>query len=71
MADKNIFEKLFLEAEKTNLQVLLDNALNEKDPDKKKVLHAIYTYALDKKRTNYLKIKSLLFEKKGNLCCQS
>lgn len=36
MADKNIFEKLFLEAEKTNLQVLMDNALNEKDPDKKK-----------------------------------
>ncbi|WP_059442668.1 hypothetical protein [Leuconostoc mesenteroides] len=27
MADKNIFEKLFLEAEKTNLQVLMDNAL--------------------------------------------
>ena len=35
MADKNIFEELFLEAEKTNLQVLMDNALNEKDPDKK------------------------------------
>ena len=49
MADKNVFEKLFLEAENTNLQVLMDNALNEKDPDKKKVLHAIYTYALDKK----------------------
>lgn len=64
MADKNIFEKLFLEAENTNLQVLMDNALNEKDPDKKKVLHAIYTYALDKNRTNYLKTKSLLFEKK-------
>ncbi|WP_012268560.1 hypothetical protein [Leuconostoc citreum] len=42
MADKNIFEKLFWEAENTNLQVLMDNALNEKDPDKKKVLHAIY-----------------------------
>lgn len=41
MADKNIFEELFLEAEKTNLQVLMDNALNEKDPDKKKVLMEI------------------------------
>ena len=41
MTDKNIFEKLFLEAEKTNLQVLMDTALNEKDPDKKKVLMAI------------------------------
>ena len=30
MADKNIFEKLFLEAEKKNLQVLMDNALTEK-----------------------------------------
>ncbi|WP_273711153.1 hypothetical protein [Leuconostoc mesenteroides] len=49
MADKNIFEKLFLEAEKTNLQVLMDNALNEKDPDKKKVLMEIYTYAIGKK----------------------
>ena len=55
MGNKNIFEKLFLEAENTNLQVLMDNALNEKDPDKKKVLHAIYTYALDKKQDALLK----------------
>ena len=62
MADKNIFEKLFLEAEKTNLQVLMDNALNEKDPDKKKV--QFIRMRLIKNRTNYLKTKSLLFEKK-------
>ena len=36
MANQNIFEELFLQAEKTNLQVLMDNALNEKYPDKKK-----------------------------------
>ena len=55
MADKNIFEELFLEAEKTNLQVLMDNALNEKDPDKKKVLMEIYTYAIGKKQKELLK----------------
>lgn len=60
MADKNIFEKLFLEAENTNLQVLMDKALNEKDPDKKKVLHAIYTYALDKKQDELLKDKKFV-----------
>lgn len=60
MADKNIFEKLFLESEKTNLQVLMDNDLNEKDPDEKKVLHAIYTYAIGKKQKYLLKIKEFL-----------
>lgn len=63
MADKNIFEKLFWEAENTNLQVLMDNALNEKDPDKKKVLHAIYTYALDKKQDELLKDKKFVIWK--------
>ena len=70
MADKNIFEKLFFEAENTNLQVLMDNALNEKDPDKKKVLMEIYTYAIGKKQMNYLKTKNLWFEKKRSLCFQ-
>ncbi|KAA8371715.1 hypothetical protein FD956_08490 [Leuconostoc carnosum] len=60
MNKQNIFEKLFLEAEKTNLQDLMDNALNEKDPDKKKVLHAIYTYALDKKQDELLKNKKFV-----------
>ena len=61
MADKNIFEKLFLEAEKTNLQVLMDdNALNEKDPDKKKVLMEIYTYAIGKKQKELLKNKKFV-----------
>lgn len=55
MANQNIFEELFLQAEKTNLQVLMDNALNEKDPDKKKVLMAMYTYAIGKKRKALLK----------------
>nr|WP_253953487.1 hypothetical protein [Leuconostoc fallax] len=55
MADKNIFEKLFLEAEKTNLQVLMDTTLNETDPDKKEVLMAIYTYAIGKKQKELLK----------------
>jgi len=32
MTNKNIFEQLFLKAEQTNSQVLMDNALNEKDP---------------------------------------
>ena len=70
MADKNIFEKLFLEAEKTNLQVLMDNALNEKDPDKKKVLMEITPMPLVRNKKNYLKKENLWFEKKGSLCCQ-
>ncbi|AFT82582.1 hypothetical protein N219_13035 (plasmid) [Limosilactobacillus fermentum MTCC 8711] len=60
MTNQNVFDELLLEAEKTNLQVLLDNALNEKDPDKKKVLHAIYTYALDKKQDELLKDKKFV-----------
>lgn len=60
MTNKNVFDELLLEAEKTNLQVLMDNALNEKDPDKKKVLHAIYTYALDKKQDELLKDKKFV-----------
>ena len=64
MADKNIFEELFLEAEKTNLQVLMDdNALNEKDPDKKKVLMEIYTYAIGKKQKELLKNKEFVIWK--------
>ncbi len=63
MADKNIFEELFLEAEKTNLQVLMDNALNEKDPDKKKVLMEIYTYAIGKKQNELLKNKKFVIWK--------
>ena len=60
MADKNIFENLFLEAEKTNLQVLMDNALNEKDPDKKKVLMGIYTYDIGKKQKELLQNKEFV-----------
>lgn len=60
MTNQNVFDELLLEAEKTNLQVLLDNALNEKNPDKKKVLHAIYTYALDKKQDELLKDKKFV-----------
>ncbi|KZU30999.1 hypothetical protein Nizo2535_1756 [Lactiplantibacillus plantarum] len=60
MTNQNVFDELLLEAEKTNLQVLMDNALNEKDPDKKKVLHAIYTYALDKKQDELLKDKKFV-----------
>ncbi|MBB6433474.1 hypothetical protein [Leuconostoc carnosum] len=60
MTNQNVFDELLLEAEKTNLQVLMDNALNEKNPDKKKVLHAIYTYALDKKQDELLKDKKFV-----------
>ena len=60
MTNKNVFDELLLEAEKTNLQVLMDNALNEKDPDKKKVIMAIYTYALDKKQDELLKDKKFV-----------
>ena len=35
----------------------VDNALNEKDPDKKKVLMEIYTYAIGKKQNELLKNK--------------
>ncbi|WP_436646595.1 hypothetical protein [Lactiplantibacillus plantarum] len=59
-SDNNIFEKLFLETEKTNLQVLMDNALNEKDPDKKKVLMEIYTYAIGKKQKELLRNKKFV-----------
>lgn len=38
----------------------MDNALNEKDPDKKKVLHAIYTYSLDKKQDELLQKKEFV-----------
>lgn len=55
MANKNIFEQLLSEEENTNLQVLMDNALNEKDPDKKKVLMAIYTYSIGKNQDELLK----------------
>lgn len=65
MINENVFESA-----NTNLQVLINNALNEKNTDKKKVLHAIYTYALDKNRTSYLKTKNLWFKKKGSLCFQ-
>ena len=60
MADKNTFEELFLESEKTNLQVLMDNALNEKGPDKKKGLMEIYTYAIGKKQKELLKNKKFV-----------
>lgn len=60
MNKQNVFDELLLEAEKTNLQVLMDNTLNEKDPDKKTVLHAIYTYALDKKQDELLKDKKFV-----------
>lgn len=60
MTNQNVFDELLLEAENTNLQVLMDNALKEKDPDKKKVLHAIYTYALDKKQDELLKDKKFV-----------
>ncbi|WP_349521961.1 hypothetical protein [Leuconostoc citreum] len=60
MNKQNVFDELLLEAEKTNLQFLMDNALNEKDPDKKKVLHAIYTYALDKKQDELLQHKKFV-----------
>ena len=63
MGNKNIFENLFLEAEKTNLQVLMDNALNEKDPDKKKVLMGIYTYAIGKKQKELLQNKEFVIWK--------
>ena len=49
-----------MEAEKTNLQVLMDNALNEKDPDKKTVLMEIYTYAIGKKQKELLKNKKFV-----------
>jgi len=51
---------LFFQAEKTNLQVLMDNALNEQDPDKKKVLMSIYTYAIGKKQEELLKNKEFV-----------
>ena len=60
MANQNIFEELFFQAEKTNLQVLMDKALNEKYPDKKKVLMAIYTYAIGKKQEELLKNKEFV-----------
>ncbi|WP_349516216.1 hypothetical protein [Leuconostoc suionicum] len=60
MAYQNIFEELFLQAEKTKLQVLMDNAVNKKDPDKKKILMEIYTYAIGKKQKELLKNKEFV-----------
>ena len=39
-----------VEAERTDLQTLRADLLNEKDPAKKQVLHALYTYILDKRQ---------------------
>lgn len=38
----------------------MNNTLNEKDPEKKKVLMVIYTYAIGKKQTELLKNKKLV-----------
>lgn len=67
MANKSIFEELFFEAENMNLQVLMNNALNEKDPDKKEVLMAIYTYAIGKKQKELIKNKKFVIWIEVNL----
>ncbi|MBA5939039.1 MULTISPECIES: hypothetical protein [Lactobacillaceae] len=48
-------EKMLDKTENTNLQVLINNALNETDLDKKEVLMAIYAYAIAKKQKELLK----------------
>lgn len=59
MKEAEQIEQLLTQVEKTNLQDLMNQSLNEKDPLKKQVLHALYTYALDKKQDQLLKNKSL------------
>lgn len=49
MSQIDVVNQLLVAVEKMNLQELMNNALNEPDPNKKQVLHALYTYALDKK----------------------
>ncbi|MYV05476.1 MULTISPECIES: hypothetical protein [Furfurilactobacillus] len=50
MSTENVFEKMLVEAERTDLQTLRADFLNEKDPAKQQVLHAPYTYVLDKRQ---------------------
>jgi hypothetical protein len=60
MKEAEQIEKLLMQVEKTNLQNLMNQSLNGKDPLKKQVLHALYTYALDKKQDRLLKNKKFV-----------
>ncbi|WP_180752565.1 hypothetical protein [Leuconostoc citreum] len=53
-------EKMLDEAENTNLQFLMDKALNETDLDKKEVLMAICAYAIGKKQKELLKNRAFV-----------
>ena len=53
-------EQLLAQVEDVNLQDLMNQALNEKDPVKKRVFQALYTYALDKKQDELLKRKKFV-----------
>ncbi|APX71900.1 hypothetical protein M5C72_01810 [Companilactobacillus allii] len=60
MNDTRNLDKILKEVENTNLQVLMNSALNEQNPDKKKVLLALYTYALDKKQDELINRKKFV-----------
>lgn len=60
MKEAEQIEKLLMQVEKTNLQNLMNQSFNGKDPLKKLVLHALYTYALDKKQDRLLKNKKFV-----------
>lgn len=60
MKEAEQIEKLLMQVEKTNLQSLMNQSLNGKDPLKKQVLYALYTYALDKKQDRLLKNKKFV-----------
>ncbi|MEI4283617.1 hypothetical protein WKV52_10125 [Tetragenococcus halophilus] len=47
-------EKLLAQVEQADLQELMNAASYEEDEDKKKVLEALYTYALDKRQTELI-----------------
>lgn len=60
MDSKKVFEELLSKAESLSLEDLMNETLNETDPDKKKVLNSLYTYVLDKKQDEVIKRKDFV-----------
>ncbi|MBQ0834886.1 hypothetical protein [Lactiplantibacillus pentosus] len=60
MKDKITINDFLEVAKETDLKDLLDKALHEPDPDKRKVYDALYTYFLDKRQDEVIKRKGFV-----------
>ncbi|WP_334352003.1 hypothetical protein [Companilactobacillus sp. HBUAS56257] len=60
MNSKKIFDDLLNKAESVSLEDLMNETLNETDPEKKKVLNSLYTYVLDKKQDEVIRRKDFI-----------